>query len=212
MSLRREIGSAAASREGFVEQEFHAGRDLRAAQAAPATAEQVVAFWREAGPALWFAKDAAFDRRFRERFLDAHEAALRGELDGCQATPNGVLALIILLDQFPRNAFRGTPRMYASDAHARRIADNAIVAGLDQRLPDDLRTFIYLPFAHSEDIADQARSVALFRQLGEPGVSNSRRHRDIIQRFGRFPHRNPILGRSMTIEERDFLDRGGYAG
>ncbi|WP_225117196.1 DUF924 family protein [Bradyrhizobium sp. BRP22] len=185
---------------------------MRVAEAHPATAEQVVAFWREAGPALWFAKDAAFDRLFRERFLDAHEAALRGELEGWQATPNGALALIILLDQFPRNAFRSTPRMYASDAHARGIADNAIVKELDQRLPDDLKTFIYLPFAHSEDIADQSRSVALFRQLGEPGASNARRHRDIIQRFGRFPHRNPILGRSMTIEEEDFLDRGGYAG
>jgi uncharacterized protein (DUF924 family) len=212
MSLSDEISSAAASREGFVEQEFHAGRDLRVASAEPITPEQVVAFWREAGSALWFAKDAAFDRLFREIFLDAHKAALRGELDGWQATPNGVLALIVLLDQFPRNAFRGTPRMYASDALARRIADNAIVAALDQRLPDDLRTFIYLPFAHSEDIADQARSVALFQQLGEPDISNSRRHRDIIRRFGRFPHRNPILGRRMTMEEQDFLDQGGYAG
>jgi uncharacterized protein (DUF924 family) len=206
--------TAAVSREGFVEQEFYAGRDFsdRARQTEPATPDQVVAFWEEAGPALWFAKDPAFDRRFRETFRRAHEMAARGELDGWQTTPNGALALILLLDQFPRNAFRGTPRMYASDADARRIAVATVARGFDRRLPDQLRIFVYLPFAHSEDIADQDRSVALFRPIGEPGVSNSERHRDIVRRFGRFPHRNPILGRSMTAEEQEFLDQGGYAG
>ena len=202
----------AASREGFVEQEFHAGRGLRNGDMPPMLPNDVIAFWRDAGPSRWFAKDADFDHRFRESFLSAHEAAARGDLDGWQATSDGVLALILLLDQFPRNAFRGTPRMYASDAKARQIANAAIAAGHDPRVPIELRTFVYLPFGHSENLGDQDRSVALSRQLGEPALTHSERHRDIVRRFGRFPHRNPILGRNMTAPEQDFLDRGGFAG
>jgi uncharacterized protein (DUF924 family) len=215
MTLNTTIAGAAtaASREGFVEQEFLAGRDFPTrAPARPMTPGAVVAFWRKAGPSLWFAKDADFDRRFRDTFLGTHEIAARGDLDFWQATPTGALALILLLDQFPRNAFRGTPRMYATDAKARRVADTAISAGHDQRISAELRTFIYLPFGHSEDLADQDRSVTLFGPLGEPDLSHSERHRDIIRRFGRFPHRNPILGRSMTAAEKELLDLGGYAG
>ncbi|MES2195247.1 MAG: DUF924 family protein [Pseudomonadota bacterium] len=203
-----------ASREAFVEQEFHAGRDLRSggALARSATAADVNEFWRQAGPSLWFAKDADFDRRFRDRFLEAHEAAARGDLEHWIATPEGALALLLLLDQFPRNAFRGSLRMYATDPAARRIAATAIDAGHDQAMPADLRKFFYLPFAHSEDLADQDRSVALGRHLGLLDSANSHRHRDIVKRFGRFPHRNPILGRRMTPEEQQFLDSGGYAG
>jgi uncharacterized protein (DUF924 family) len=206
--------TAAVSREGFVEQEFYAGRYFpeRTGQTEPTSPEEVVAFWQEAGPTLWFAKDPAFDRRFHETFLRAHEMAARGELDGWQTTAIGALALILLLDQFPRNAFRGTRRMYASDAAARRVAAAAVARGLTRRLPDQLKIFVYLPFAHSEDIADQDRSVALFRQIGGLGRSHSERHRDIIRRFGRFPHRNPILGRDMTEQEQRFLDDGGFAG
>ena len=204
----------AASREAFVEQEFYAGRDFRSgnAKATPVTADDVVEFWRQAGPSKWFAKDADFDRRFRATFLRAHEAAMRGDLDSWLATADGALALVLLLDQFPRNAFRATPRMYASDATARRIAAAAVEAGHDRQVPRELRLFLYLPFAHSEDISDQERSVALCQQLGPPNSGNSERHRDIVRRFGRFPHRNPILGRTMTEEEQDFLDQGGYAG
>jgi uncharacterized protein (DUF924 family) len=209
--------AAATSREAFIEQEFHAGRDRLAAQSAPggstqASAFSVVEFWREAGPSLWFAKDKEFDRRFRERLLSTHEAAARGDLDGWLATATGALALILLLDQFPRNAFRGTPRMYATDAKARATAAAAIDAGHDQVVPKDLRLFIYLPFGHSENPADQERSVALAQALGEPDQSHAKRHRDIIRRFGRFPHRNPILGRVMTAQEQRYLDQGGYAG
>ena len=161
---------------------------------------------------MWFAKDADFDRRFRETFLGEHEAAARGELDAWMTTPEGALALLLLLDQFPRNSFRGTPRMYATDAAARRIAAAAIDAGHDRKVPPDLRLFFYLPFGHSEDLADQERCVALCRPLGQPDAEHSERHRDIVQRFGRFPHRNPILGRKMTPEEQEFLDQGGYAG
>jgi len=174
--------------------------------------EAVVAFWREAGPSLWFAKDAAFDRRFRDRFLALHEAAARGELMGWQSTPTGALALVLLLDQFPRNSFRGNKRMYATDALARQVADAAVAARHHQNVDDDLQVFLFLPFGHSEDIADQERSVALMRDLGHPDLPHAERHRDIVKRFGRFPHRNPILGRTMTAEEQRYLDEGGYAG
>jgi uncharacterized protein (DUF924 family) len=178
----------------------------------PAEARAVVEFWREAGPRLWFAKDDAFDKRFRERFLGSHEAASRGELAGWANSADGALALVILLDQFPRNAFRRTTRMYATDGHARLVADAAVKAGHDLAVDDKLAKFFYLPFAHSEDLADQERSVALVRRLGEPDLSHALGHRDIIRRFGRFPHRNPILGRSMTPEEQHYLDTGGYKG
>jgi uncharacterized protein (DUF924 family) len=178
----------------------------------PAEATAVVEFWRQAGAKNWFAKDLDFDRRFRERFLSGHEAAARGELGGWIATATGSLALVLLLDQFPRNAFRGTPRMYATDSTAREVAAAAIDAGHDQASEAELQLFFYLPFGHSEDIADQERSVALNRRLGEPNRSHAERHRDIVRRFGRFPHRNPILGRTMRQEEQLFLDEGGFAG
>jgi uncharacterized protein (DUF924 family) len=199
---------ATVSREACIEQDFHAQRGT----GTPPQAYSVVEFWREAGPSLWFAKDKAFDRRFRERLQSTHEAAARGELDGWLATPYGALALIILLDQFPRNAFRGTVRMYATDAKARAAAAIAVDAGHDRNVTKELRLFMYLPFGHSEELADQERSVALAEGLGEPDFSHAKRHRDIVQRFGRFPHRNPVLGRAMRAEEQSYLDEGGYAG
>jgi uncharacterized protein (DUF924 family) len=227
-------GHAVTTRESFVEMESLAGRrphhradaaradgaraDVspsplsRATPTPPTEALVVVDFWRAAGPARWFAKDPEFDQRFGARFLTLYESAAGGELDGWLATPCGALALLLLLDQFPRNAFRGTPRMYATDAMARAAAAAAIDAGHDHAMPLDLQVFFYLPFAHSEDLADQDRSVALVRRLGEPNASHAERHRGIVRRFGRFPHRNPILGRTMTPEEQRFLDEGGYAG
>lgn len=179
---------------------------------APPEAAAVVDFWREAGPSLWFAKDAAFDQRFREHFLPLHEAAVRGELRSWQTTAEGSLALLILLDQFPRNAFRGSPRMYASDAQACAVADAAIAHGHDLAIEPALRMFVYLPFGHSEDLTDQQRSVRLCTPLGEPNLSHAKHHLDIVQRFGRFPHRNQILGRTSTPEEVRYLAEGGYAG
>jgi uncharacterized protein (DUF924 family) len=178
----------------------------------PANAQAVVDFWSEAGSSLWFAKDSNFDRRFRERFLSSYEAAARGELTRWRATPGGALALVLLLDQFPRNAFRGTPRMYATDTMARKMASAALDTGHDMAVPAELRLFFYLPFAHSEHLPDQERSVTLCHALGEPNGSHAERHRDIVRRFGRFPHRNSILGRAMTAAEQAFLDNGGYAG
>jgi uncharacterized protein (DUF924 family) len=208
-----------ASRPGEVQ---HPNRMPTALSASDATAVadhapsdealDVVAFWREAGPGRWFAKDPEFDRTFRERFLALHEAATRGERLDWLTTPEGALALVLLLDQFPRNAFRDTPRMYDTDAQARAMADAAIAVGHDRQVDVGLQVFFYLPFGHSEDLADQERSVALNRRFGEPNWTLAERHRDIIRRFGRFPHRNPILGRLMRPEEQRFLDEGGFAG
>jgi uncharacterized protein (DUF924 family) len=172
----------------------------------------VLAFWREAGPARWFRKDDVFDREFRDRFVLAHEAALRGELDDWRADAQGALALLILLDQFPRNAFRGRARMFESDEKARAIAQEAIDAGFDKDFEPDLRNFFYLPLMHSEDLADQDRAVQLARGLGGEPLRYALMHRDIIEKFGRFPHRNDVLGRACTPEERKFLADGGFAG
>lgn len=176
------------------------------------TPERLVQFWREAGPSRWFRKDDAFDAEFRGRFLAAHEAAARGELDGWAGSADGALALLILLDQFPRNSFRGTARMFATDGQARQVAHAALAAGLDQQVDEDLRNFLYLPFMHSEALADQDLGLTLAAALGEDELRHARVHRDIIARFGRFPHRNPLLGRSTTAEEQRFLDEGGFAG
>ena len=179
----------------------------------PTRPSDIIAFWSEAGPSRWFTKDEGFDRHFRETFLDAHEAACRGELDHRQRTPGGALALILLLDQFPRNAFRGTARVYASDARALEVAKAALAAGHDRHIEADLRLFLYLPFNHSESLEDQERCVDLYRALGDQeNLGFAIDHHDIVKRFGRFPHRNPILGRRTTEEEQRFLDEGGFAG
>ncbi len=176
------------------------------------TAAELVAFWREAGEAAWFRKDDAFDAEFRARFLAAHEAAAHGEFDHWAGTAEGALALILLLDQFPRNCFRGSPRMFATDAKAVAAAEAAIAAGHDLELPADIRVFIYLPFEHAEDLALQERCVALCAPLREDYLRYAVVHRDIIARFGRFPHRNAVLGRESTAEELAFLAEGGFSG
>jgi uncharacterized protein (DUF924 family) len=172
----------------------------------------LVGYWRAGGRALWWEQKPDVDARFRERFLALHERAAARELEAWLDDAEGALALVLLLDQFPRNAFRGTSRMYATDAHARNVTNRAIEAGWDLITGVELRCFFYLPFGHSEQLADQERSVALCAPLGEPHSKNSRRHRDIVLRFGRFPHRNPILGREMRPEEQAYLDGGGYRG
>jgi uncharacterized protein (DUF924 family) len=183
-----------------------------ARETTPRDAVAVVEFWREAGPKMWFAKDPAFDKQFRERFIRLYEAAARGELHGWLETADGALALVLLLDQYPRNSFRGTAKMYATDALARATAAEAIVAGLDRVVSNDVAVFFYLPYAHSENLADQDRCVELVQRLGPKELAHAVHHRDIIKRFGRFPHRNPILGREMKPEEQRYLDEGGYQG
>jgi uncharacterized protein (DUF924 family) len=172
----------------------------------------VIAFWCEAGRDRWFAKDAAFDQAFRARFLDLHMAVAARRHDDWIATPDGALALLLLTDQFPRNAFRGTGHMYATDPLARHYARAALQAGYWDRLAQDLLVFLSLPFAHSEDIADQDLSVALAVRCGESSLKAAERHRGIIRRFGRFPHRNLLLGRDTTEAEAAFLADGGFAG
>ena len=191
----------------------------RASETLPSIADgpdEVLRFWR-AAQADWFSQSPAFDERLRRRFLALHGAVVRREHDDWARSPEGSLALLILLDQFPRNAFRGTARMYATDPLARHFARLAQAAGhleaLDEVAVDaGLGLFFALPFAHSEALADQQVSVMLNARLGQPWLSHAEGHRDIIRRFGRFPHRNRILGRTTTPEEQAFLDQGGFAG
>ena len=178
----------------------------------PHSAEAVIAFWKQAGPKRWFAKDEGFDRDFRDRFNAAHMQAARRELEGWLTTADGALALLILLDQYPRNAFRGTAHMFATDPLARFYARKMVDAGLDQQVEPQLRAFCSLPFEHSEDPQDQQRSLALNQQLDASTYHWAKEHADIIERFGRFPHRNGVLGRASTDEELAFLKAGGFAG
>ncbi|KRP71502.1 hypothetical protein TX23_14600 [Pseudomonas paralactis] len=175
-------------------------------------AEAVIEFWTQAGPKRWFAKNEGFDTAFRDTFHTTHMQAARRELDGWLATADGALALLILLDQYPRNAFRGTAHMFATDPLARFYAQQMVDAGLDQQIDPQLRAFCYLPFEHSEDPQDQQRSLVLNQQLDANTYHWAKEHADIIQRFGRFPHRNAVLGRATTAAEQVFLDEGGFAG
>jgi len=174
------------------------------------TPADVLAFWREAGMAKWFNSSAAFDAACRTRFLDAHHAAARGECEAWLDDADGALAALILLDQIPRNVYRGSGHAFATDGLARRYALQAVEAGLDARMPADLRLFAYLPFEHAEDLADQDRAVALIDALGNAELDRyARAHREVIARFGRFPHRNAALGRTSTPDEQAWLDAGG---
>lgn len=177
-----------------------------------ATPADLLAFWRDAGPACWFARDAAFDARCAA-FLDDHHAAARGERDGWASTADGALALVLLLDQIPRNVFRDSAHAFATDALALRHADAAIAVGHDRAVDPALRVFFYLPFEHSEALADQDRAVALVEALDGAQAATytdyAHRHREVIVRFGRFPHRNRALGRDSTPEEQAWLDAGG---
>jgi len=171
----------------------------------------VLPFWR-ASADHWFSKSDAFDADFRARFMSAHDRAARGELDAAATTADAALGLVLLLDQFPRNSFRNSPRMYATDAQARAQAMRAIDAGFDSEVEPALRAFFYLPFSHSEALADQERAVALNESIGAEYLRHARGHREIVRRFGRFPHRNAILGRTSTADEAAYLAQGGFSG
>ena len=177
------------------------------------SAEDVLAFWRAAGPDRWFEDDEAFDAAIRERFETTYEDAAASLLSAWEDRPQSALALVIVLDQFPRNMFRNSARSYAVDPLARGVAGRAIAGGFDRQVAMPERTFFYLPFEHSEELADQARSVALFAETGDAdSLKWAELHADIIRRFGRFPHRNAVLGRTTTPDEQAFLDAGGFAG
>jgi uncharacterized protein (DUF924 family) len=177
----------------------------------------ILTFWRNAGPSQWFAAKPAFDDAIRLKFEPVHHRAARGEYDAWQASPEGALALLLLLDQFPRNLYRGSAHAFATDPLARSITRRAIAGGFDRETEASLRPFFYLPFEHSESLADQDEGIAHCERLAvEAGDQDTLKwakiHRDIIARFGRFPHRNRAFGRVTTPEEQAFLDDGGFAG
>ena len=172
--------------------------------------QQVIEFWRDAGYEKWFNGGDAFDAQCRERFLDAHFAAARREREEWIGSADGALALLLLLAQIPRNVFRGSGHAFATDPLALHYAGRAVEAGLDLLVEPTLRAFVYMPFEHSEALADQHRSVELFAKLGNAEyLKYAQAHLDVVERFGRFPHRNRALGRVNMPEEQAWLDAGG---
>jgi uncharacterized protein (DUF924 family) len=179
---------------------------------ASVTPAGILAFWRDAGPRRWYTPDDAIDADVRRRFFGLWQRATASELSSWETSDDGALALVIVLDQFPRNMFRGDARTYASDALAREVAHRAIERGVDVRIDPALREFLYLPFNHSEQLSDQLRCIELTRAAGNAeNLKWAEHHADIIRRFGRFPHRNRLLGRATTPEEQAFLDEGGFS-
>jgi len=175
------------------------------------TPSAVVAFWKEAGPAKWYAKDAAFDVEFRDAGRATHWAAARGELNGWMETAEGALALMILLDQYPRNSYRGTGHQFATDGLALSLSKQAIAKGYLQAFEPELRQFLLMPLMHSEALADQDALLTLCADMPET-LKFAHIHRDIIVQFGRFPHRNACLGRETTTAEQAFLAGDGFKG
>jgi uncharacterized protein (DUF924 family) len=192
----------------------------------PDRAAALLDFWfgppgdpgREQHRPIWFRGTPEFDAALREAFLADYEAAAAGRLADWEASAEGALALVLLLDQVPRNIFRAAPRAYATDAVARAAADRALGRGFDRTVPAAWRLFFYMPFHHSEDLADQRRSVALSARLPQRNPDRrgslrryGRSYVEVIERFGRFPHRNVILGRQSTAEEIEFLQEAAAA-
>jgi uncharacterized protein (DUF924 family) len=179
------------------------------------TPRQVLEFWfsPRVRP-LWFNSTEAFDQELRERFLITYEATANGALDGWATGPQGALALVICLDQFPLNMFRGLPTAFVTEAAALAVASDAIDHGWDKQLEPEGLIFLYMPFMHSENLADQDRAVALYKAAGmQENLRYAIHHRDIVQRYGRFPHRNAILGRPSNPEELDYLaSEGAFHG
>ncbi len=176
-------------------------------------AEAVVKFWSDAGPKLWFSKNADFDRRMQKQFGSLHERAARGELDDWANQANSALALILLLDQFSRNLYRNDARAFAQDEAALKITRQALERGFEKQVDGPLQPFFLMPFMHSESLADQNECVSRFETVGnEDNLKFAIVHRDIIARFGKFPHRDKVLGRSTSAEEQAFLDGGGFSG
>ena len=177
-------------------------------------AQEITEFWIGAGPEAWYRCDDDFDAEIRTRFGAAWQMAAAGAMDHWINAAPTALALMILLDQFPRNMFRADPRAFATDAKVLGLAKDALEMGHDLSIQEPERQFFYLPFMHSEDLADQTRAIELIEtrmpQTGQGNVIHARAHAEIIRRFGRFPYRNADLGRDMTAEEQAFLDAGGY--
>jgi uncharacterized protein (DUF924 family) len=176
-------------------------------------ADDVLGYWRALGPQRWFAKDAAIDAEIRDKFQNLHAAAIEGLLGPWEDDASGALAHVIVLDQFSRNMFRGSATAFAADPLARAAAGRAIDRGFDRQTAKAERPFFYLPYMHSEALADQERCCELCRAAEDKGtLKYAKLHADLIRRFGRFPHRNVVLGRVTTPEEQAFLDGGGFGG
>ena len=171
----------------------------------------VLRFWfDELGADAWFRKDAATDETIRSRYSILYEVLAKWPAQAALASPERALATVLILDQFPRNLFRGSAQAFAADELAREVARGAIEKGFDEGFDKNRRLFFYLPFEHSENKADQARSVELIASLGDPNLLDwAVRHRAVVDRFGRFPHRNAVLGRFSTAEEEAFLAEPG---
>ncbi len=174
----------------------------------------VLDFWFAAGEEKWFTHDPEFDAEVERQFGALVTSARRNGLEEWESMPDGALAAVIVLDQFPRNIYRGEPRAFASDSDALALAERAIKRGFDVELPASARRWFYLPFMHSEELAMQERCVDLCQrgELQDDTLEYAIVHADVIRRFGRFPHRNVILGRPSTDEEIQFLENGGFAG
>jgi uncharacterized protein (DUF924 family) len=170
--------------------------------------DEVLAFWF-ADSARWWKKDPTFDAEIRDRCLELHDDVMRDERVDWLETSRGTVAYVIVLDQFSRNMFRGSARMFEGDPRALAAARRATDRGFDRALSGSERLFVYMPFMHSEDIADQDRCVGLFASRLQEWLPNAEQHRDIVRRFGRFPHRNALLGRPSTPEELEFLKQPG---
>jgi uncharacterized protein (DUF924 family) len=170
--------------------------------------DEVLTFWFE-DSSRWWKKDPEFDAGIRDRFLDLRDAVMHDGREDWLETPRGTLAYVIVLDQFSRNMFRGSRSMFEGDPRALAAAKRALDRGFDQGVSSDERMFFYMPFMHSEDIADQDRCAGLFASALPKWLPNAEEHRDIIRRFGRFPHRNALLGRPSTPEELEFLKQPG---
>ena len=173
--------------------------------------QEVIDFWfEESEPSQWWIKDEEFDQLIRDRFSEVHEKASKCELFEWRESPEGRLAEIIVLDQFSRNMFRGTPKAFSQDPMALILAQESLSLGIDTLLEPRMRGFLYLPLMHSESLVIHEKAEAVYRQLGEPsGLEYELKHKTIIQRFGRYPHRNEILGRDSTDEELEFLKQPG---
>ena len=176
------------------------------------SSEEVIAFWRDVGPEKWFKTDEAFDAEIADRFLALHGAAAQGDHDKWAESDVGALALILVLDQFSRNLHRGSSLAFAADFKALQIAKTAVARGDNQKVSKDLQIFYYMPFEHSESLADQRMAIRLTHAMQNTDyLKYAHTHHEVIRRFGRFPHRNAVLGRHTTAAEKAFLETGGFS-
>lgn len=175
--------------------------------------DHILDFWVDAGPKKWWKKDSSFDAEIALRFGSIHLEAANRFKESWLETPDSTLALIIVLDQFSRNLFRNSPHAFAQDAYCRDIVKAALAEGSDKQARKDIGEFFYLPLMHSENISDQKLCLMEMERIGkENNVKSAKQHLEIIAKFGRFPHRNEVLGRQTTTEEQAFLDAGGFSG